>query len=510
MNGKVSLVGAGPGDPRLLTLGALEALKEADLVIYDTLANPDHLRHARTNAKKICVGRDFRHRKISQGKINRLIIGAARKGQSVVRLKGGDPYLFGRGGEEALFLRKHRIPFEVVPGVTSATACAAYAGIPLTHREHNASVTFLTGHRANDERLDTIPWKTIAALGGTLVIYMGFYNLAKIAMRLIRAGRPQTTRVCVVEWGTLPRQKSCDGTLSDISQKVKHAKLKAPCLIIVGGVVSLRKKLNWYEQLPFFGKKIVITRTRDKGAVLAGKLERLGAQVFEFPVIEIKRPSGWEAMDKAIRGLERFDWVVFTSTYGVDFFFERLRHHKKDARALKGVKIACVGPGTEEALSRRGVTSELVPEHFETTAIAVEFKKKFGHLSGKNILLLRADIAPEALDLALRRLGAQITRIHAYRTRLPGKIPLETKLLLIKGKMDWVTFTSASTIDHFVKILGVGPVKKLAKRTNFASIGPVTSAALRRYGFKPQVQAKVYTVEGLVKAMERACIRSRA
>ncbi len=501
--GKVSLVGAGPGDPGLLTLKAQKRIQEADLIIYDYLANPEHLRHAKEAAVKICVGKGFRHRHYSQEKIRRLIIRAVRKGQHVVRLKGGDPYLFGRGGEEALFLYEHKIPFEVVPGVTSATACAAYAGIPLTHREHNASVSFITGHRAHDSHLDTVPWEKLVALKGTLVIYMGFYNLAKIAERLITHGMPARTRTCVIEWGTLPRQKSCDGTLSDIAKKVTEMKMKAPCIIIIGDVVRLRKKLNWYETLPLFGKKIVITRTREKGEALMDKLEELGAQVLEFPVIEIKEPSDISSMDKAIKKLNEFDWLIFTSTYGVDFFFNRLACvHKKDARALNGIKVACVGPGTEQALNKRGVFSDLIPKHFETEAISREFRKRFGNLNGKNVLLLRTNIAPPELDLNLKKLGAHVTRVTAYQTHLPKSISTPVKKKLLNGEAHCVTFTSSSTVTNFVKILGLKNVKKIAKSTKFASIGPVTSKTMREFGLKPSMQAKVYTIEGLVEAIK--------
>ena len=305
--GLVSLVGAGPGDPDLLTVKALKRIREADLIVYDYLVNPEHLRHAKDSTVKICVGKGFRHHRLSQRRINRLIIRSAKKGQTVVRLKGGDPYLFGRGGEEALYLYEHKISFEVVPGVTSATACAAYSGIPLTHREHNASVTFLTGHRAHDENLDSVDWRRIVALSGTLVIYMGFYNLGRIAKRLVEYGMPVETRVSVIQWGTLPWQKSCVGTLLNIEKIVSKKNMGAPSIIIIGDVVSLKNKLNWFEKLPLFGKKVLITRTREKSGVLKEKLAGLGAWVLEMPAIEVKPIKNFLSLDRTIQKINDFD-----------------------------------------------------------------------------------------------------------------------------------------------------------------------------------------------------------
>ncbi len=499
--GKVFLVGAGPGDTGLLTVKALSLIREADLIVYDYLANPEHLRFASPEAVKICVGKRFRHRVMTQEKINRIILTAAKKGKTVVRLKGGDPYLFGRGGEEALFLKKNRVAFEVVPGVTSATACAAYAGIPLTHRDHNASVTFLTGHRAHDAHLDSIDWKKIVGLDGTLVIYMGFYNLAVISRRLMENGMRRDMPVAVIEWGTLPRQRSCEGTLSAIADRVHEQGLKAPCIIIIGDVVSLRKDLNWYEKLPLFGKRVVITRTRDKNSLFRERLERLGPEILELPTIEIQKPSSFRAMDRVIRRIGQFDWAVFTSAYGVQAFFERLAALHKDARALAGVRVACVGPETAAALAEKGIAPDLIPRRFETAALPLELKKNAGSLIGQKLALFRADIAPLALETGLKRLGASVTRVTAYRTRLPKRQSVEIRRALLAGNVDWVTFTSSSTVKHFVALFGLRRVKKMAKRTKFASIGPVTTRTLRGFGLKPACEAKAFTTDGLVAAL---------
>lgn len=506
MTGKVYLVGAGPGDPGLLTLKAKRLLEEADLIVYDYLANPEHLRHAKPGARTICVGKRFRYHRFSQDKINRLIIDAAQKNRVVVRLKGGDPYLFGRGGEEALYLFKHRVPFEVVPGISSATGCAAYAGIPLTHRVVSGSVTFLTGHRADDDNLDTLDWEKLVGLRGTLVIYMGFYNLAKIAKKLVEKGMPAGTKISVIEWGTLPRQRSCDGTLATIARAVKAKGLKAPCMIVIGGVVSLRRELNWFERLPLFGQKILVTRTRERSGAMREKLAREGAEVIEFPTIEIK-PAPAGPIDAAIRALKNFDWVVFTSVHGVEAFFARLKALGRDARAFGPARIAAVGPETAKSLSGCGVSADLIPARFETEALVQIFKQKFKRLDGQKILLLRTDIAPPALEDGLKRLGAEIERVTAYTTRLPKSVPTDIKRRLLGGDIDWVTFTSASTADHFVRMLGKPAVKSIARRARLASIGPVTTKALRAHGLRPACQAKIFTVDGLVAAMKNKAKR---
>lgn len=498
---KVYLVGAGPGDPSLLTVKALRLIRKADLIIYDYLANPEHLRYARSDAETICVGKRFRYHKFSQNKINKLIIEKARQGKLVVRLKGGDPYLFGRGGEEALFLAERKIPFEVVPGVTSASGCAAYAGIPLTHREHNSSVTFLTGHRAHDENLDTVNWQKIISLNGTLAIYMGFYNLAKIAERLRGKGMPAGTKIAVVEWGTLPYQKSCRGTLKDIVRRVRRAKLKAPAMIYVGEVVGFAPKLAWYEKLPLFGQKIVITRSGRQSAHFRKRLENQGAQVLEFPTIAIEPVEDFRKMDAAIAHLNAYEWVVFTSVNGVRAFLGRVHESGNDARLFRNTRIASVGRETTAELRRWGLKPDLEPLRYETSALSDEFKKRFKKLDGMRILLARTQIAPPDLEYSLRKLGAETEALVAYRTVRPRKIDAKLKRLIEAGEADWITFTSSSTFEHFVKIIGPAKLKKLVRKTKFASIGPVTSRTIRRYGFKPACEARVYHTEGLADAI---------
>ena len=508
--GHVSLVGGGPGDPELLTIKAMRRLREADLIVYDYLANPEHLQYAKASAIKISVGKRFRYRRLSQQKINDLIIGAAKKGKRVVRLKGGDPYLFGRGGEEALLLKKSGISFEVVPGVTSATACAAYSGIPLTHRDHNASVTFLTGHRAHDENLDSVDWDRIVSLKGTLVIYMGFYNLSKIAEKLIRYGMPPATKVCVIQWGTLPWQKSCEGTLENISRIVSLKKMGAPSIIIVGDVVALKKDLNWFERLPLFGKRVVITRPKDKVSVLKEKLRELGAWTIEMPAIEIAPLKNFSALDRALKQIDRFDWLIFTSTYGVEAFFDRLNNfHGKDARVLSRLKIVCVGPETVLSLKKQGIACDLQPKRFEASAIADELKKRYKELRGKKILLVRANIAPPELEKKLSKAGVQITRATAYRTIFPKPIAKPVRDDLLRNGVDYIAFASSSAVLHTSKMIGLKGLKKIAKKACFASIGPVTSGTLRAHGLRVGCEADPFTIDGLVSAVVKHEKKSR-
>ncbi len=506
--GFVSLVGAGPGDPELLTLKALRRIREADLIVYDYLVNPEHLSHAKKDSSVICVGKGFRHKLMSQKKINRLIIREAKRGKNVVRLKGGDPYLFGRGAEEALFLRRHGIPFDVVPGITSALACANYAGIPLTHREHNSSVTFLTGHRAHDEALDSIDWQRIAAMPGTLVVYMGFYNLPTIARRLIANGMPAETPAAVIEWGTLPRQKTCTSTLENIAPLVKRMKLEPPCLIVIGEVVKLHSKLDWYEKLPLFGKKILVTRTRDKAGRLSAKLNALGAETIELPTIEIGVAPNLGPLDASIRTLFRFEWLVFTSSYALDAFFDRLRRLGKDARWLKDIRIACVGPDTAVALRARGLEPDALPQDSESSAIPDAIRAKAGSLKNLSILLVRTNIAPAILETRLRKAGARPHRVTGYVTK---RARPDSSFLrrLAQNPPDYLTFTSSSTVLNLTAILGKKRMLGLVARSSAISIGPQTSATLRSLGFRVKAQASEHSLDGLVSAILKSAGKKR-
>ncbi len=500
--GFVSLVGAGPGDPGLLTLKAQKRLQEADLVVYDYLANPHHLIHVSKNARIIGVGKGYRHKKLSQDKINSLILKHARAGRQVVRLKGGDPFLFGRGGEEALFLKKHGVSFEVVPGITSAVACAAYAGIPMTHRAHNTSVTFITGHRANDRALDSIDWKKIVSLDGTIAIYMGLYNLAHITRHLMEAGLAARTPVAVIEWGTLPRQRSCSGRLDQIADKVERKKLEAPAMIIVGDVVELSKDLGWYEKLPLFGQKIMVLRMKDKASDLSARFEAHGAEVFSLPVIEIQNIHSFTKLDHAIARIRDFDWLVFTSSYGVESFMRRLNQKKKDARALSGLKIAAAGAETTRKLETYGLSADLVSNNNQAGSLAHALGKYIQKTGSKKLLLARTDIAPPEMEKILRSYGAQVTPLTAYRTVCP-KISTEERKLAVHFGAQWLAFTSSSSAVNFVKIFGKSSAMRMARSSRVASIGPSTSRTLRSLGLPVKAEAITTDLDGLVKAVIR-------
>ena len=358
------MVGAGPGDPGLLTLKGAECLAKADVVVYDFLANPVLLAHASPEAEMIYVGKKGSDHTLGQAEINQLIVDLAQGGKTVVRLKGGDPYIFGRGGEEAEELYEAGVPFQVVPGISSVVAAPAYAGIPLTHRDHTSHVSFVTGHEDPTKEKSALDWDRLAAGQGTLVFVMGVKNLEKISRNLVQGGRAGSTPAALVRWGTTPDQTSLVGTLDDIADKARAAGLKPPAVLVVGGVVGLRSKLNWFESLPLFGRRILVTRTREQASRLTGSLTALGARVIECPTIRLVPPSSWEPVDRAIGVLPEFDWLVLTSPNGVRFFMDRLWENGFDARALAGVKLAAIGPATADMLQSYGLRTDLLPEKY--------------------------------------------------------------------------------------------------------------------------------------------------
>lgn len=500
--GFVSLVGSGPGDPDLLTMKAVRALSEADWVIYDYLANPEHLRHVRPECRSVCVGKGFRHKKISQRKINALILREAAKGHRVVRLKGGDPYLFGRGGEEALFLKRHKIPFEVVPGITSATAVANYAGIPLTHRDHNTSVTLLTGHRAANDSLDGIDWERIAKMPGTLVIYMGLVNLDLIAKKLMGFGLSGRTPTAVVEWGTLPRQRKAVSRLSLIASTVRRLRFKPPCLIIIGDVVALEKELDWYGSLPLSGRRIWLTRPKDRSGALAERLRRLGADVREFPLIRIEPPVSWKALDETIRSVGAYDVLVFTSASGVESFFGRLRQLGSDARALKGLLIAAVGPETCARLRQNGVRADIIPEVHRAKALVDAVKRTCGSLKDRQVLLVQGRIAPDDLSGSFRKHGADVRRVGAYDTMVDERGREDLRRSLKSGPPDAFVLASSSAAQNLLDAMGRGRWRR-ASAVRFISIGPMTTSTLKNAGVGA-IEAKTHDLDGLVAAVLRA------
>jgi uroporphyrinogen III methyltransferase/synthase len=494
MTGTVYLVGAGPGDPGLLTVRAAELLERADVLVYDALAAPEIVERA-ARAERIYAGkRGGRRNVLSQDEISALLVDLARKHQTVVRLKGGDPFVFGRGGEEALELARAGIPFEVVPGVTAGVAAPAYAGIPVTHRGLSTSVTLVTGHEDPTKAESELDWEFLARGTGTLVFYMSIGRMEENFARLIAAGRPADTPAAAVEWGTYPRQRTVTGTLATLPDVVRAASLGAPSIVLVGDVVSLRGELAWFDRRPLSGRRIVVTRARAQASELALALEELGAEVVQLPTIRIAPPEDPAPLREAAERAASFDWIVFTSVNGVEAFFAALAGVGRDARALAAARVCAIGPATAAAAARYGIRADLVPDEFVAEA-AVEALAATG-VEGKRILLPRAEIARAVLPEGLRARGAEVAEVTAYRTVQDGAGSEEVRRRLHAGEVDLVTFTASSTARNFASL--VGPDVGAAK---VASIGPVTSGTVRELGMEVHVEAGEYTIPGLVRAI---------
>ncbi len=497
--GKVYLIGAGPGDPGLITVKGLECVKKADVIIYDYLANERILDHRRPDAELIYVGKQGSRHTLPQNEINSLIVKKAKEGKIVARLKGGDPFIFGRGGEEAEELVDTGIPFEVVPGVTAATAVPTYAGIPLTHREHTASVAFVTGHEDPTKEESKVHWDRIATGIGTLVFFMGMKNLQNIVDNLVLHGRNPDTPVALIQWGTRTDQRVVTGTLSDIVIKVKEAKLGPPAIIVVGEVVRLRQKLNWYESKPLFGKRVVVTRSRGQASVFAEMLIDRGATTIEFPTIDVVPPSNWAELDNAIDAIESYQWVIFTSANAVRFFFERLKNRGKDIRLLKGVSICAVGPKTAESIEQYGLRADLIPSEFKAEGVLAALGGV--NLKGQKFLIPRAKVAREIIADKLRELGAEVTVATAYENVKPTSDVERIRKLFQEKKIAAVTFTSSSTVHNFVEILGQKEYKSLLDGVTIACIGPVTAKTAEEFGMKIDIMPKEYTLPAFVDAI---------
>jgi uroporphyrinogen III methyltransferase / synthase len=497
--GKVYLVGAGPGDPGLITVKGLDCVKKADVVIYDYLANERLLDHRRPDAELVYVGKQGGRHTLPQEEINQLIIRKAREGKIVARLKGGDPFIFGRGGEEAEDLVDNGIPFEVVPGVTAATAVPTYAGIPLTHREHTASVAFVTGHEDPTKEESKVHWDRIATGIGTLVFFMGMKNLKSIVDNLTSHGRNPDTPIALIQWGTRTDQRVVTGTLRDILPKVKEAKLGPPAIIVVGEVVKLRQKLNWYESKPLFGKRIVVTRSREQASVFAEMLIDRGATTVELPTIDVVPPANWEELDAAIHSVETYAWVIFTSANAVKYFMERLRRLGKDVRMLKGVNLCTVGTKTAEALESFGLRADLIPAEFKAEGVLAALGAM--NVKGVKILIPRARVARDIIPDTLRELGADVTIATAYENRKPEADVDRTKKLFMENKIAAITFTSSSTVHNFVEMLGQKEYKALINGVTVACIGPVTAKTAVEYGMTVDVMPQEYTIPAFVDAL---------
>lgn len=495
----VYLIGAGPGDPELLTLKGLRCLQEAECVVYDSLVNTDLLQYALPGAEWTCVGKRGGSHTISQEGINALLIEKARAGKVVARLKGGDPFIFGRGGEEAEALANEGIPFEVIPGITSGYAAPAYAGIPVTHRDFSPSVAFITGHEDPNKEESLIAWDKIATGIGTLVFFMGVSNLPEIVRNLIHHGRSAETPIALVQWGTFQRQEVVTGTLSTIVEQVKASGLSAPAITIVGAVVSLREKLRWFDRRPLFGKRILITRPSHQAEEFRRRLTSLGAEVIAFPAIEIRDPSSWEALDRAIRSIETYQWLVFTSANGVEKFFARYRQLERDLRDLKGVRIAAIGSATEKAVAERGLTVEILPDEFKAEGLLQSLKGKV--LKGSRILIPRAKIARDILPVELEKQGAQVDVVEAYETLPPLQGRERFELLVDERPLDMIVFTSSSTVTNLVEMMKPESLRETVKGTVIAAIGPITKQTAEKLGLEVQVQPHQYTIPALVDAI---------
>ena len=495
--GIVYIVGAGPGDRKLITLKGVECLQRADVVIYDLLLNDALLEHCPAHTEKIKAP-DPRIRTTRQNELNRLLVEHAKAGKTVIRLKGGDPYIFGRGGEEAVALIEAGIPFEVVPGITSAIAASAYAGIPVTHRDYASSVAFVTGHSAALRPDSNINWERLATAVDTLVVYMGVAHLPQITERLIAHGRSPQTPVSLVRVGTTPQQQVVQGTLEDIVQKVEAAQLKSPAIIVIGEVNRLRQQLRWFDTKPLFGKRILVTRARAQASEFADLLEASGAEVIQFPTIKIYPID----VDSAyVRSINKYDWIVFTSVNAVEIFYECLRENGKDTRAFGTSKICAVGPKTVDALNRIGIQPDFVPSHSRGSAITAEMED----VQGKKILLPRAKIATPDLPNGLRQKGALVDDVPLYDTvKVASENRDEIESDLLNGRIDLVTFTSSSTVTNFLEMFPSHTPAVLLANVKVAVIGPTTQKTAMKHDVQIDVIAKEASVESLVEAIVEA------
>ena len=485
--GKVFLVGAGPGDPNLLTLRAAELIATADVVATDALVAPEIVARAPKGAELIYVGKRAGAHSVPQEKTNQLLIDLARQGKRVVRLKGGDPFVFGRGGEEAEELAAAAVEFEIVPGISSAIAGPAYAGIPVTHRAHATSITLVTGHES--EQTTGVDWKALAQLDGTIVFLMGIGNLPVIVKKLRENGVPDSRLVAIISKATTPQQRTVTGTLATIEQRA--AGVATPALMVVGEVVALHEKINWFESKPLFGKRIVVTRAREQASDVKRLLQNAGAEVVQFPTIEIVPPASYDSLDQVIRAIADYQWVIFTSSNGVEAFFERLKHHGEDARALSAVLIAAVGESTANDLRAHGIEPDLIPPKFQSTALLPLLEED---QKGIRTAVIRAAQGRDDLIDELRRRGGEVDLAIAYETR---RVTASMDEL---HDIDVVTFTSGSTVDNFFEVL---PYPAVIEKALLASIGPTTSEAIRRQGREPDIESEAATVAALVDAIVR-------
>jgi uroporphyrinogen III methyltransferase/synthase len=499
-SGIVYLVGAGPGDFKLITVKGLELIKLAETIVYDRLADDRLLDYARPDVELIYVGKSANQHTMKQAAINQVLIDRAKAGRVVVRLKGGDPFVFGRGGEEALALIEHKIAFEVVPGVTSAIAAAAYAGIPVTHRGIATSFAVVTGHEDPDKAESGIRWDKLAAGPDTLVFLMGVENLPAICSKLVEHGRHPDTPAAIIRWGTKPEQQVWLTTLGSAAEEAAKQQIAPPAIFLVGEVAALREKLAWFDTKPLFGKKVLVTRAREQASILSERLEALGACCYEAPAIRVVPPESYEPLDHSISHIGDYQWLILTSVNGVDALFSRLRWQQLDARALNGVKVAAIGAATAARLKEHGIYADLVPVEFRAEGILQAIAPLVK--PGMKILIPRALIARDILPEKLQDLGASVDVVPAYRT-ITGEADRErVRKLLEGGGIDLVTFTSSSTVLNLLTLLGEAGAE-LLNSAAVACIGPVTAATCRDNAIRRDIIAEEFTIAGLVESIRR-------
>lgn len=503
--GKVYLVGAGPGDPKLITVRGLQCLEECDVVVYDRLASPRLLRHVKPGTERIYVGKLPDRHTMKQEEINQLLVDLALQGKTVTRLKGGDPTIFGRVGEEAELLYDNGIEFEIIPGITSAIAVPAYAGIPVTHRDLASSLSIITGHESPDKLDRSIHWDKVTNATGTLVFLMGVSKIGYIAEQLIKHGKPPQTPVALIRWGTRVEQRTIVGTLETIETIVKEANFQPPAVIVVGDVVLQREKLQWYEKKPLFGLRILVTRARAQASELADQIEALGGEPCEFPVIETIEPSDpavIEFLRKQLEQAEQYQWLMFTSVNGVEYFFGWLRKFHIDIRRFFGARIAAVGPKTAEALAQRGITAEELPVKFHAEGLLDQLSPQLK--AGERVLLPRGDLAREVLPRELKAKGLLPTEIDVYETVLTDQQD-ELALEWIREKeIQMITFTSSSTVTNLLEVLrrkGISNPVELLSGIPIASIGPITSQTAVDAGLKVTIEPEDSTLDGLLQSI---------
>lgn len=499
MNGMVYLVGAGPGDYRLITLKGKECLEKADVVICDYLADKRLLAFAPENVEYIYVGKKAGNHAMRQENISQLIADKAKEGKCVVRLKGGDPFVFGRGGEEAEVLKNNGVKFEIVPGVTSAIAAPAYAGIPVTNRKVAVSFAVVTGHEDPTKGKSDINWEKLSTAVDTLVFLMGVGNLPHITSQLIKYGRSADTPAALVRWGTKAQQEVLITTVGKAAEDVIKHNLKPPAVFVVGNVVNLRSTIQWFDNKPLFGKNILITRARSQASKLTTALEELGANCIEAPAIKIAPPDdNYVSLDNAITKIHDYDWIIFTSTNGVERFFARLNEKNLDARCLSNAKIAAIGTATADKLKNYGIIADKIPTMFKAEGILEVLQNDIQ--KGSKVLIPRAQKAREALPIGLRQMGAIVDVAETYCTKMADTNKDDIKDLLKNNQIDMVTFTSSSTVENLLKL--IDGEKTLLNNVKTAVIGPITAKTCKNNGLKVDIEADVYTIDGLVNKIK--------